>query len=339
MRPDSDISIYSLDYPPVPIDRLSQLPALNNQSPKSNHTILIIIAVVVIAVVLIGVLYYKKRNRIKIKATDDSAFPLKSKEEISQIQENNYYNFTRNSICFLNGFNVMDKDGNNVKGQFTPTLKNLLILLILSTEKDNNGIFGNKLIQLLWFDKNEEAAKNNRNVYISKLRSILENVGCVEIINKNGFWSIALDKNIRCDYIKAMRLFSSIEEENFKDPIQINKLLELLLRGVLLPNTEIDWLDNFKSTFSNMTIDFLTKLSRKEEYSMDNQLRLKISDMLFLHDLINEEALYIKCSILFNSGKKGIAKNVYDNFCKEYYNLLGINYKYSLVDILNRNNP
>jgi hypothetical protein len=112
-----------------------------------------------------------------------------------------------------------------------------------------------------------------------------------------------------------------------------------LLRGVLLPNTEIDWLDNFKSTFSNMTIDFLTKLSRKEEYSMDNQLRLKISDMLFLHDLINEEALYIKCSILFNSGKKGIAKNVYDNFCKEYYNLLGINYKYSLVDILNRNNP
>jgi hypothetical protein len=61
---------------------------------------------------------------------------------------------------------------------------------------------------------------------------------------------------------------------------------------------------------------------------------MKIADALFLHDPVNEEALSIKCSILYHSGKKGIANSVYTNFCKEHYHLLGIAYKHPLSDII-----
>ncbi|GHT45953.1 hypothetical protein FACS189440_02940 [Bacteroidia bacterium] len=328
------LTIYALDYPPVPIVSLNQIP-LPERNKWQENIFLIILWVLGIGLLAYAVFLFRKKK----KQAGAENLPVHSKKESpgkSRIGEKNQYDFSKSAVCFLNGFNVIDKNGNNITRQFTPTLQYLLILLILNTAKDGKGIFGKQLIQLLWFDKNEEAAKNNRNVYLSKLRSVFENVGGVETASKNGYWTIQLDDSITCDYIEAMHLFTSIKEDQEKNPTQINKLLELLLRGVLLPNTEIDWLDNFKSDFSNLTIDILTKLSQNEAYQLDDELRLKIADTLFLHDIINEEALYIKCSILFHSGKMGIAQKVYNNFCKEYNHLLGITYKYSLTDVINR---
>ena len=324
-----NVSIYSLDYPPVPVVCLKK-EFTKNQSPVALlFSICILLGVIVIT--LSTFLYKKKKKEKRL-----GQITIKHNEE-TKIQENHYYDFSKSAICFLNGFNVVDKSGNNITKQFTPTLKHLLILLVLNTEKDERGIFGKKLIQLLWFDKDEEAAKNNRNVYLSKLRSVLENVGEVKIITKNNYWTIEFDQNITCDYTETMQLFRAIgKEQTHKDQILINKLLELLLKGVLLPNTEIDWLDNFKSDFSNLTIDILIRLSCESGLQLTDELKLKIADTIFLHDLINEEALSLKCSTLFNSGKKGLAQTVYNTFCKEYYHLLGVTYKYSLSDVIAR---
>ena len=38
-----------------------------------------------------------------------------------------------------------------------------------------------------------------------------------------------------------------------------------------------------------------------------------------------------------NSGKKGIAKNTYDNFCKEYHTLLGVEYNIPFSQIIHAN--
>jgi len=324
-----NVSIYSLDYPPVPIANLKQKEITKNH-PMVN-VLFIICILLLIAVIILSVFLYRKK---KVKRQEKTT--AKHNEEI-KIQEEHYYDFSKSAICFLKGFNVIDKYGNNITKQFTPTLKHLLILLALHTEKDERGIFGNKLIQLLWFDKDDEAAKNNRNVYLSKLRSVLENVGDTKIITKNNYWTIEFDKSITCDYTEAMHLFREIKKEPMpEDQTRINKLLELLLRGVLLPNTEIDWLDNFKSDFSNMTIDFLAQLALNGNSQLNGELKLKIADTIFLHDSMNEEALNIKCSTLFNSGKKGIAQKVYKNFCNEYHNSLGITYKYSLPDVIDR---
>lgn len=346
----AEIIIYSLDYPPLPVN--TNIPVKEHAGQDHTSYLWIIILVISGLIFAVTTVYiYKKRHPKKNAGTaiisgkkpGTVTPPTPKGSEISSKhkepkEEKSYYNFSKQSICFLGGFHVTDRSGNDITGQFTPMLKFLLILLILSTEKDPKGISGKKLIQILWFDKSEESAKNNRNVYLSKLRTILENIGNVEIINQNGFWSILLHKDISCDYLEAMKLFTAVQETKEQDPTEVNRLLELLLRGVLLPNTEASWVDSFKSDFSNLTIDNLTQLLQSNLYQLPDELKLKISDTLFLHDYINEEALYLKCSTLFNSGKKGIAKTVYDNFCKEYQNLLGTSYRYSLADVISRKN-
>ncbi|GAB6122683.1 hypothetical protein [Dysgonomonas termitidis] len=343
---ESFLSIYSLDFPPIYIADLQQA-VIKQEDGEKDYILPIVISILSVAIVcVVFVLLVRIRSRkqgssigkgitisenIQRKRTDTDKMP----DELV-IRKHNYYNFEKQSICLTGGFTVMDNEGNNITGMFTPTLKYLLILLILYTQKDTRGISGKKIIQLLWFDKDEVSAKKNRNVYFSKLRSIFENVGGVEITSVSGFWSVKFDKSITCDYFEAMRLFSVIRESQFDDQDSVNRLLELLLRGVLLPNTETDWTDNFKSDFSNLTIDVLTDILQSGKYQLDDNMKLNIADTILLHDFINEEALHLKCSILFNSGKKGIAKSIYDNFCKEYMNLIGVQYKYSLTDVIEK---
>jgi DNA-binding SARP family transcriptional activator len=245
--------------------------------------------------------------------------------------------FLKSSICFLGGFNVTDKDENNVTGLFSRTLKFILVLMLLLTEKEEKGLSGKRINRYLWSGRNDSTAQNSRNVYMNKLRELLRVVGDGEIIYKSSLWKIQLN-SIKCDYIEVMRLLMKTQD-NEASISEINRLLKLLSGGVLLPNTEADWLDGFKSDFSNLTIDVLTKLSKVMfSNSAHNDIKLKIADILFLHDVVNEEALYLKCSIFFNTGKKGLSKTVYDNFCKEYVSLLGTKYKYSLDDVISGNN-
>lgn len=57
-----------------------------------------------------------------------------------------------------------------------------------------------------------------------------------------------------------------------------------------------------------MTIDLLTQLLKKN--NVPDNMKLKIAETLFQHDYLNEEALKMKCYILYKQGKKGIAKSI-----------------------------
>lgn len=346
----ADVDIYELNFPPIPVSSFKQSETIEAKETYSNplHTWLYIIGGV--CAIGIGFLYYRKKRSIRLaqdvkREPQESALTAKE-PEVSSIQEKaeikidmpintvtptfHNYNFSKKCVCFFGGFLVIDKDGNDVTSSFTPTLKSLLILLILYTGKNTKGIIGNKLIQLLWYDKTEESAKNNRNVYMSKLRNLLEKVGDIKILNQNGFWSIHFEEGTICDYLEALHLYNKNDSED------LEKLLELLLRGMMLPNVENDWIDAFKNDFSNDTIDLLSRLLKQEDLS--DILKLQIADTLFQHDYINEEALCMKCRILCQQGKKGLAKTVYDTFCKEYMASLGTPYKYSLMEIIDEQN-
>lgn len=337
----SDISIYSINYPPISVADLSQEAPV--AAPEAQLTWVYILAAAVL-LLLGGVFYYKKVGNKKavpavgepsnheVSKTEDKPLFVATQKEEAYIS--NSYDFSKACICLLGGFHVRDRYGEDITGTFTPTLKALLILLILYTEEDPRGISGKKILQLLWSDKSLESAKNNRNVYLSKLRVSMEKVGAVDIITQNGFWSIKYGEDVLCDYAEAVKCYSAIKENKPADEAQFNKLLELLLRGTLLPNTEIDWLDKFKGDFSDVTIDTLTSFLTEQDSHISNQFKLKIADILFQHDYVNEEALYTKCRILSASGKMGLAKSCYDSFCKEYTRLLGVEYKHSLSDIL-----
>lgn len=322
----SQVYIYEINSPPIVLkDALNAAPPKEiSDGGKPEKSIV----PVVIAILVLAAAYFIYRR----KHPAPSLQTIKAEEPetliTEELMETHHFDFGKQSICFFGGFRVHDKDGEDITDLFTPTLKSLLIILILHTCKDARGISGNKLIQTLWFDKTEESAKNNRNVYMSKLRSILERIGDVKILNQKGFWSISLEDTTICDYIEAQNLFA---EKDRKDDT-LEKLVELLLRGVMLPNMEDDWVDPFKNDFSNKTIDFLTGLLRQSDIS--DAFLLRIADTLFQHDFINEDALKVKCSILYKQGKKGLAKTVYDAFCKDYQSSLGTSFPVSMLDLI-----
>lgn len=337
----ASMEVYELNYPPIAVASFKQPDFAAVQAEGSSLTWIYVAAGGLLLLLGLGTFYYNKKrrghaNRIMKVAEAGATNTQEETKDVSEIKTEipintetpafHNYDFSKQCVCFFGGFRVIDREGNDITGAFTPTLKVLLILLILYTGKDSKGIIGHKLIQLLWYDKTDESAKNNRNVYMSKLRSLLEKVGDIRILNQNGFWNIQFEEGTICDYLEALNLYRK------NDNRELEKLLELLLRGMMLPNMEIDWIDAFKNDFSNSTIDLLCRLLKREDLS--DTLRLKIADTLFQHDYINEDALCVKCRILCQQGKKGLAKTVYDTFCKEYASSMGTEYKRSLMEVI-----
>ena len=243
----------------------------------------------------------------------------------------NYYDRSRASISLLGCFNVRDKDGNDITSNFTPRLKHLLILLILYTEKNAQGILASKTTEILWPEKEETAARNNRNVNLRKLRVLLESIGDMEVMIENNFLRIKWGTGVFCDYHTLITCTKQFEQEKSEE--LLNRILEILLYGPLLPNTILDWLDDFKDDYSSYSIDLLKNLLDIEISRNHQDMIIRLADIMFLHDPLNEEALAAKCSVLVTQGKKGIARNLYDRFCKEYHDSMGETYKVPFSDL------
>ena len=238
-----------------------------------------------------------------------------------------YYDFSKNSICLFGGFSVRNRNGEDITSNFSPTLRKLLIALILYTVKYKQGILGEKLNQLIWDYKPEGTASNNRNVYISRLRTALEEIDGVTINTKNKFLSISFADSIICDYVEAMRL-----HENPSTSDDVNRLLSLLLNGKLLPDSEEDWTEAFKNEYTSMILSFLS--SQLDSDVVTYGIKLKIADTIVLYDRLNEKALRARCVIYHATGNLGLAKEVYDTFCREYAATIGEEYKTSFKEII-----
>ncbi|GHV27048.1 hypothetical protein FACS1894176_08540 [Bacteroidia bacterium] len=334
----SEIAIYEIDFPPLSQSEISQ--AQYAVQPSFSWKI---VAGVCLLLLLAGVIFLFVSKKRKNKTVPEKpVFNLKAEtpvvENPSEIDETvtetkvNIYDRTKQCISLLGGFNVMDKDGNNSTPSFTPILKSLLLLILLYNEKGEKGINDKKIDSLLWSDKEDKAARNNRNVSLTRLKSLLENIGDITLLNNSGFWKVSFGENVFCDYHASMAHIRQFKTNDI-DKNSLDELQELLMYGQLLPYTQADWLDKFKSDYSNDAIDILYNLLCGDIIK-DEKLKLQIADTIFLFDSLNEEALAIKCSILYNSGKKGLAKTTYDVFAKEYKALLGEDFPNSLQQVL-----
>lgn len=322
------LNIYELSYPPYPAAIVEQS---SPAGEKKSWLGWLLTSMLVLALVIGALLNERKRKEKSHTASsipaDPAAQPYMKEASTPPAERPHHYDMERSSIRFFGGFKVMDAQGEDITHQFTPTLKTLLILLILYTAKNPTGIISGKLNGLLWPYKDEDAANNNRNVYMSKLRALLDKIGDIKVINQSKFWRIEFGEGTFCDYLEAKRLFGEGEDRE-----TIDHLLELLLNGMMLPNLELDWVDEFKSDFSNETIDFLTRQIQRKD--LDEKTIFAAADTIFQHDYLNEDALRAKCGILYRQGKAGLAKNCYDAFCKDYLKDLGMPYPVSFKSLI-----
>lgn len=321
----SIVTIFDMSYPPIPASVL-EATTRKPEPEKDRKTSwsVVLISILAASLITIAAAYHLSRKRSAKEAAAKKKAQFETEDEFISTH---YYDFSKSSICFFGGFCVKDREGKDITALFTPTLKYLTILLILYSAKNPQGIISGKLNTLLWSYKPEEAANNNRNVYMSKLRTLLEGVGDIKIKSQNKFWNIEFGEGSICDYLEVKRLYGEKSSEE-----NIDRLLELLLRGMMLPNVELDWVDKFKGDFSNATIDFLChELDRSD---LRASVLLQAANTIFMHDYLNEDALRTKCRLLYNQGKVGLSKKIYDDFIKEYNASIGMAYPVQYKDLI-----
>jgi len=182
-----------------------------------------------------------------------------------------------------------------------------------------------KLDETLWFDKTAKSARNNRSVTITKLKTLLERMSCCSLSKDTGYWKIEADFSVVfVDYYQCLQLIND-KQLNHRSVEQLTKIVR---RGNFLSNVEYEWLDSFKSEISNDIIDKLLHFIDSDQLTHDSpELSIKIADLIYHFDSVNEDAMIIKCKALSVLGKHSLALQVFESFAKEYRNIYGEEFK------------
>ena len=320
---NSELSLYAIAYPPLMPDDVYQ-------AVTTSWTWYIGLICIILSGSLIIIFYILFRNK-KEKSRGERLYKQIDHPTIAHIDP--IERKTNSSILFMGGFQIFDQQGVNITTTFSPTLKHLFLYIFLYTMHNRKGVSSVRLDEVLWYDKSGESARNNRNVNISKLRSALDEIEGVEVINENSFWKIKIDHSIFCDYTMILQLLQKSKSHTITEP-EIHELIALLSFGEFLPQIQTEWMDAFKSQFANETIDGLSSLFNKKEVKNNLSLLYHVAECILVYDPLNDEAFAMKCSVLYHLGKKGMAKNLYDTFCREYRQVLGIDYTVSFNETI-----
>lgn len=325
----SKVEFYKLAFPP-----LSKEGILPHQTGGMKPVILIS-GILAGLLCLIGgsiwLLHSKRKRKVNV-----SVGPVATEEVKDRLVEEEPTEQKVSSVLLLGGFQIFDKQGGNITGDFTPTLKQLFLFLLLNTIKNGKGTTSQCLDETFWFDMSKSSASNNRNVNIRKLRLIIEKIGDINIANKNGYWYLNLGKDVTCDYQEVMRLLDQIKDKDtITDKKIINKIISLASAGALLPNVSAEWIDEYKSAYYVLLTEILLSVVNRPDIKEDSRLLLKISDVILLVDNIDEDAIRTKCRVLYQMGQKGLSKQSFDKFCIEYERLLNAKPDFSYDDIIN----
>lgn len=247
-------------------------------------------------------------------------------------------------IQLLGDFRVFDREGRDITVQCTPKLRELLLVIIFNCERERSGHFpAERISDQLWPDKDGLAARNNRNVSLRKLRSYLEEVGDIDISGNNSVISINWN-NVICDYHEVMQAAKQLEADRNSARVITQAMFEddsplaYLLSGTLLPDNNDPWLDEFKAKFSSLSLDYLEDLLSEEMKRNHGDNVLNIAAVMLKHDPFNESALAARCRVLVKYNKRGLAKNIYQSFCRKYEEAMNEPFKYTFADILGSDN-
>jgi len=326
------VRIYTLLYPPDLTENETEMAAL------SGWGIGRVLSIASIAVALCGMVVYYRKKRSLRQATQSTADNLRGKSDPYPIYPShaifteNHPVQLKNAIYLFGDLQFFDSEGNDLIKHFTSLIKELFLVVIIYTLRSGRGISPEKLIELLWADKSEDSAKNNRSANISKLKSILQQTGNISLSKESGNWKINIDHTlIYSDYyiyqqITANRKVLSREK--------IDLLIEIAERGSFLANVEYPWLDTIKSDISNEIVDILLEYAGRARLETEAEFLVKLASCVFSFDSVNEEAMVIKCKSLAYLGKHSLAKSTFEIFLKEFRTLYGEEFKKNFHVIL-----
>ena len=325
------VKIYSLLSPPEPFT--------DNLVVISHRNYLLWVAAISIMALAIAVyltIYQRKKNAKKllqlIKPVSKSSTIINHGEHEDVLDEDDNSGNNKNAIFLFGDLQLLTPEGNEITKYFTPLLKELFLVILLYSVKLGRGVSSEKLNEILWFDKSEKSARNNRSVNIAKLKSLLDKMGHCHLSKDTGYWKIEIDyKSIQVDYHNYLNIVSNKNNLNKQKIVQLTQITQ---RGNFLSGIEYEWLDTYKSDISNEIIDSYIQFADSIQISDDPEFLIKLANDIFYFDPVNEEAMILKCKALAHIGKHSLAKNTFENFNKEYSTIYGEPFRRDFNSIL-----
>ncbi|GAA4798869.1 hypothetical protein GCM10023231_29530 [Olivibacter ginsenosidimutans] len=328
------VEIYALAFPPIAEDAIIQV------SQNSHYVNIAILMACVLLLLVMSALIIRWRIKRRRAITDTSIEPKTDSSFIQQaIAEHIVPVVTKSkqvqypSVLLIGGFQVFAKNGENMTAEFTPIVRNIFLMLLFNTLKDQKGTTSQQLDETFWFDMERSKALNNRGVNIRKLRLLLKTLDSIDLMNKNGYWKLQMDHHIFCDYKEIMLLLHEIKQKKIANKEQLAKLVNLAT-DELLPDISAEWLDRFKSEYQTLLVEILLNVLSQTDIKSDPKLLLKIVDVILVHDCIEEDAIRLKCRILYQTGQKGLSKQTFDKFYADYKRILDAVPHFTYDDII-----
>lgn len=341
------IDVWSLAYPPVSIEDITQ------PLPDADRT-LVYIALAAI-VLLFGtaaasVSYLMYRRRIRSAVQDDglpSAVSGSGPDALSSVSElsggipagkagdlSGMPVERQFGISLLGGFKIIGLAGNDVTEKFSPKLRSLFIYLILRACGHGKSVTTEELNDAFWFGMDRTSASNNRNVNFKRLRQIFQDIGKITLTVDKDIVMLRLGSDVTCDYTEMMSALENSRDTGTVNPDILVKLVDIARRGTLLPGYEYEWLDPYKSGYSELLIGVMMKAAENPVISADSAKMAMIADAILREDSLDEFAIRLKCRLLYSSGHKGLAQAAYDKWSSDYRRLMDSDPGLSFSDIL-----
>ncbi len=321
----TEINLYTISFPPN--EKLTESDTSNKTTSRWFYLI-VFLAVAVAFSLLILKRFGKRKQPIPNRFIGNN---FGSKINFKEVEADDTQTY-KNSVFFFGGFQVFSSNGTDITCRFSPLLKELFLLIWLNSIKNDKGISSEKLSEVLWSDKDEKSAGNNRAVNIAKLKLIIAEIDTCTLSHKTAYWKIEFDEKIVCnDYLECIKVAGSGKSITKE---KINKLIDFSHKGIFLMNLNFEWLDDFKATISNTLIDILVEFAQKQKIEEDPVFILRLADSVFNFDFMSEEAMILKCKALTFMGKHSLASNTYCKFTKDYKTIYNHNYDKLFEEII-----
>ncbi len=304
-------TIYTLNTPLISKELLSKYD--NEKEGMPMYVLLLILAGVI--GLLIGAVVVKRKKR--------AAGYL---DDINRACATNL-SCIKNSIYLFGVFSVFDRRGKDISYMFSSKLRQVFTYLLLCSIKNRDGVASQQLQSVLWPDKSHKSAKNLKGVFISKLRSVLEELDGIGITYDGNNYHIDMTDAVWCDY-------KTYFEGRQSHDADANALVNTLGRGKFLLSIDDDVFDDFRSDFEHDAIEFL--LNTIEISFAQKRYSEVISEckVLLSIESTNEYGLWYQVNSYKITHNMDSAKQSYAVYTDEYIRLFGENPSLQYADLL-----
>lgn len=307
----SKVELFSINYPPISETEKTYL-----EETKSNeYSSIILFASAGLGLVLIFFFYIRKKRA-------NNPFPAKIKTNDNIIPETETEPVV-NSVQLFGGFHIYDNQGKDIISEFSPKLKEILLLILLKSfnHYKHKGITSEELSSIIWPDASPASVKSNRGVAINKIRKLLSSVEGVDLEFSDRLWQIKVNNGARCDYAEFLKFIDAAKTGTAQERDTLLSLIKITQNGEFLKGISYEWLDSIKFSINNEVIDFIKHYFESDELKTDPEKTIRLCDIVLSFDPVDIDAIKLKIKTLSSQGKLHIAKSAYSLFIAEYKRL------------------